>query len=484
MDLSNLTTFLSSLPSQSVFFSIIASVSNGRRLEFETLLTSKASISISISITEFNGTIRGKFDTYYPVLYNYPAFDATLGIDIGAESNRLTTIIASKARNDTILSSPVILKRTGGYGIILISYFLNNYKRFDTSLFVTLDFTTLFPVNNMYIEISDKNTLVYSNKNETINGAINNYNFTIFGNIWNIKLESKQSPEYALAYVSSVVYLTIFVIIMFIVIKRLSHYQEKIRLKIKNEKAILQMVQYVNHEIRNPLSVIKGLLELSIEDIQDLHTGLQYKNETDCILSNLATANSSCDLLKHIVNDILDISKLQENKLVIEKTDINVDQLILELTKILNSKCQEKPSISVEYSNNIDNIFTDKFRLVQIMINIITNAIKFTDSGYIKINLSLVKDSNMPNIDHHKSETSVIITVEDTGRGIRPEQYVNIFAPFEQTESADYIRYGGVGLGMYLCKLLVHRLGGDIGFISELSKGTTFYVILDDGFHQ
>jgi signal transduction histidine kinase len=474
LNLDILTTYLLSLSVDFVFFAMIADVSDVKRSEFETLTLNYT--------TEFNGTIRGVHNNYYPDFYNFPAFNSVLGIDVGAETNRLSVITDSKTLNQSVLSSAIKIKRSGGNGVYIVTPFLNNYNGFNTFLFVTLDLSKLFPLQNVYIDIyNNNNNLLYSNKNVSkTTGSSNTYNFTILENIWNIKLTSEESPDYTLAYVSSIVYILVYFIIMFVVVKSLDYYKAKNRLKIENEKSILQMIQYVNHEIRNPLSVIKGLLELSIDDIQELlPSSSLIENEIPPILSNLYTANSSCDLLKHIVNDILDISKLQENKLLIEKRNIIVKDLVLELTKILNSKVQEKPNISVQYSYQVESIYTDKFRLIQIMINIITNALKFTNTGHIKINISLLENSNFAYL-LPEDKTSIIITVEDTGRGIRPEQYGNIFAPFEQTESADYIRYGGVGLGMYLCKLLIQKLGGSIGFISELSVGTTFYFILND----
>lgn len=235
----------------------------------------------------------------------------------------------------------------------------------------------------------------------------------------------------------------------------------------KNKYVIANtMLGYVNHEIRNPLNCINGLVEITLAQLESGEIQLALPE----IISNLGTAKRACDMLTHIVNDILDLKKINDGKLIINKENVDMENFIYNLRKIINPKLSEKLNLVLIYENpdNITNLNTDYQRLLQILLNLLTNSIKFTNHG--KIILKIEKNDL----------NNVKISVKDTGRGIDKKYYNNIFQPFEQINLTDNLRQGGIGLGLYLCKLIMSALDGTIGFESEVHVGSTFWIILNN----
>lgn len=231
-----------------------------------------------------------------------------------------------------------------------------------------------------------------------------------------------------------------------------------------------QMLGYVNHEIRNPLNGIVGLIQLSTVTLEEI-TKMDYDKklgEVDThvksIISDLSTANRSCSLLTHIVNDILDIRKLEEGKVKLDINDVELDRLLTDVNRIIIPKLNEKPDVKFVclVTNKGLIIKSDYHRLSQLLLNFLTNSIKFTDKGSVSLNVT-------------KKHDAIRFEVVDTGRGIPDDNKTKIFRPFEQTSKGDDTRYGGVGLGLYLCRMLVECMGGTIGFESVYGQGSTFW---------
>ncbi len=232
--------------------------------------------------------------------------------------------------------------------------------------------------------------------------------------------------------------------------------------KIKKMEIANMMLSYINHEIRNPLNIIKGLTEINIYEMDE-----KANKEYEPIVSNLHTVKNACVLLEHIVNDTLDISRITRNKFIVKYSDVDVKYFEQDLMKTFRAKISEKSFIEFKLINNIhlETIHIDEMRVKQILLNFITNAFKFTDSGHIHLRMSTTPEF-------------YIFEVEDTGRGIKKENYNKIFKPYEQLSEMDSLRHGGLGLGLYLCKMIVEVLQGDIYFFSEENKGSTFGIKL------
>lgn len=218
-----------------------------------------------------------------------------------------------------------------------------------------------------------------------------------------------------------------------------------------------EMLGYVNHEIRNPLNCIKGMIEISLLDIEE-------KNDIEIVVKNLKVAQNVVQLLSHIVNDVLDYQKLIDGKMLIINTEININEFESILFNIISSKLSEKPHIKYKFINNgITKINTDESRLIQILLNFLSNSIKFTDIGSVTLTLTSVNNN-------------FVFSVKDTGRGILSTDMDKIFQPYKQTGIIDSLRHGGIGLGLYLCKTLIRLMHGDIGFDSEYNVGSTFWI--------
>ncbi|MCY1720038.1 ATP-binding protein [Prolixibacteraceae bacterium Z1-6] len=217
----------------------------------------------------------------------------------------------------------------------------------------------------------------------------------------------------------------------------------------------------VSHEMRTPVNAIYGLTEQLLKE-----------NKDEKVNEKLGILLKSSKHLKEVVNDTLDFSKIQANKLKITTTDFSPEQIINEILALLKPEASAK---RIDLVYNCKNelpaaLLGDPFRLKQVLINIIGNAIKFTESG----NVTLTAHSNQIS----NNLVSLIFQINDTGIGISEENLELIFDDFVQIES-DYTRkFSGTGLGLSIVKKLVELQKGEISITSELSKGTnvSFYI--------
>ncbi len=212
----------------------------------------------------------------------------------------------------------------------------------------------------------------------------------------------------------------------------------------------------VSHEIRTPMNAIIGFSSfLKDED-----------NTREDIVKFADIISSSGDHLLSLINDIIDISKIDTGQVDIVKTDVNIKRLLHEVQDFFSSFILTKNKTEVELifdfpSSNL-SVYTDEMRLKQILINLISNAVKFTDKGFVKV---LCKPKN----------TFLKFDVIDTGIGISEEKKNVIFERFQQGSPTTEKVYGGTGLGLAIAKACVNLLGGEIDVDSEEGKGAHFY---------
>jgi len=233
----------------------------------------------------------------------------------------------------------------------------------------------------------------------------------------------------------------------------------QLALKARRFEIANMMLGYVNHEIRNPLNCIKGMIEITLMSCEE-NTEI-FSEET---ILNLNSARNACNLLNHIVNDILDIQKITEKKLLIVNTFFNIKSLEKTLYSIIKIKLESNPKLKYFFENQsgLLDLYADESRIVQILINFLTNSIKFTDFGDIRVDLT-------------QENEMVVFSVTDTGRGIEDSDKSKIFEPFVQTGLIDSLRHGGVGLGLNLCDTLIKLMNGSIGFESKIKIGSKFW---------
>lgn len=215
-------------------------------------------------------------------------------------------------------------------------------------------------------------------------------------------------------------------------------------------------VANISHEIRTPLNGIGGMLEL-----------LAREALTDKQLSYLTMAKGSVSTLTVLINDLLDLSKMESGKLDIEYAEFNLVEMVSSVMATMTHKAQEKglflylDCTAVRY----EHLISDPYRLKQVLINLVGNAIKFTKQGYVSLVIKSVQLNEQAQIQ---------VEISDTGIGISPEQKDKLFRPFTQANSSIAKTFGGTGLGLSICKQLVHLLGGEIEVNSQPGQGSTF----------
>ena len=221
----------------------------------------------------------------------------------------------------------------------------------------------------------------------------------------------------------------------------------------------------MSHEIRTPMNAILGFAEV-------LKRG--YDRDSRDSIRYLNTISSSGSHLLNVINDILDLSKVEAGRIEIEIIATPVHSIVHEVVQIMQAKADEK-GILLEYKPTAplpETIETDAGKLKQIITNLIGNAIKFTDKGSVTIDTRLQQGSE---------NSVVVIDVIDAGIGMTAEQATSVFTPFTQADSSITRRFGGTGLGLTISKQFAQALGGDISVESEPGVGSTFSVSVSAG---
>jgi len=230
-------------------------------------------------------------------------------------------------------------------------------------------------------------------------------------------------------------------------------------------RAKSEFISNMSHEIRTPMNAIFGFTGLLENQIQD--SRLTYY---------LKAIKSSGKSLLTLINDILDLSKMEAGKVNLEYSVVEPQSVFKEMEQIFSQKIAEKNlNFLVEIDSNLPGaLLLDEIRLRQILLNLVGNAIKFTDSGYVRLSVEM----RYPQKD--QSSLDLIFSVEDTGTGIAEDQLETIFGAFEQQKGQSHALYGGTGLGLAITKRLVDLMGGESSVESETGKGSKFTVLLKD----
>ncbi|OGG96863.1 MAG: hypothetical protein A2527_00345 [Candidatus Lambdaproteobacteria bacterium RIFOXYD2_FULL_50_16] len=239
---------------------------------------------------------------------------------------------------------------------------------------------------------------------------------------------------------------------------------EMIKAKDRAEEATRAKSEFLanmSHEIRTPMNAILGFAEILKGRIKD-NQSKQY----------LESINASGKNLLALINDILDLSKVEAGKLTLEITPVSIAQVIQDVTQIFSQKIKEKGlELVIEMDPRVPpSLMLDETRLRQVLLNLVGNAIKFTAHGQIKVTVEvLVLTSELVNLR---------FLVQDTGIGLDPQFKSLVFGAFEQSPGQSNANFGGTGLGLAICRRLVSMMGGEIWVESDLGQGCQFYFTL------
>ncbi len=321
-------------------------------------------------------------------------------------------------------------------------------------LFLLVTFTLLKPIRNLSSEI---NTIAESNWQAKLTA---NYVFPEINNIVNAinefidKSESKEKK--VIEEIQGL-------------IDYLSSRNEELEYAKNNaedaNKYKTEFLANTSHEIRTPLNAILGFAEQLLSSETD-ETKRYYLN---------VIKNSGRTLIS-LVNDILDISKIESGRLEISNSPTNFASLVREISDLYSSKALSKGlAFVIDNDPNIpEEMMLDDLRMRQIFINLISNALKFTDSGSITLSTKLLKFKPI------EGKVNILISVKDTGIGVNNEYKKLIFEPFTQQRGQSFRKYGGTGLGLPITKRLVEMMGGRVELESEEGVGSEFKVYLYD----
>jgi len=233
-------------------------------------------------------------------------------------------------------------------------------------------------------------------------------------------------------------------------------------------KAKSKFLANMSHELRTPLNAIIGYSELLLEEAEDLGV--------ESMASDLKRITDSGTHLLNLINDILDISKIEAGRLELFLSEFEVSQ-VMELIESVAIPLGEKNSNQVVFavSNNLGSMYSDETRLRQSLLNLISNACKFTENGTVTISANLTETN---------AGESIAFQVRDTGIGMTEDQLDKVFEEFKQASDDTTSKFGGTGLGLSITKVLVEMMGGELKVESEPGEGTLFTIVLPKKLHE
>ena len=243
--------------------------------------------------------------------------------------------------------------------------------------------------------------------------------------------------------------------------KHCEHLEELVKertAEVDRLKSVFLFLSSMSHELKTPLNSIIGFTGIMLMGMAGEITEEQRQQ--------LTIVKSSARHLLELISDLLDVSKIEAGKVELSLADFGLDEVIREVVEIISPAINEKGLKLIREVPEGITVFSDKRRIKQVLINLINNAVKFTDEGNVNISAKILKDKMLE------------IRITDTGIGIKPEDMNKLFQPFQQIETSSAGTDKETGLGLYLCKKLVTLLGGDISAKSNYGSGSEFTFII------
>ncbi|MDD4369793.1 MAG: transporter substrate-binding domain-containing protein [Anaerostipes sp.] len=436
-------------------------------LSSEKVLISKNELKFTSKSKLHVGIATGSQTMKEVILSEYPNFkisvyDSAEDCFEAVKTGKIAATIQNRYVGDHILENPLYSDLT-----VSSARLLSNQLSIATVDVNPNDSTCSLVNDNLFISIMDRGIQRISteklNKIIIKNTSNSHYKYSI----------SDIIKKYS-TVIMTIGFLVLICITLLIVIQRITKKKNK-ELEKKNDlladavaqadranDAKSQFLSSMSHEIRTPMNAIVGLTNIA----------KKHKRDPEKIDDYLTKIDVSSKVLLNIINDVLDMSAIESNKLKIDKTEFDMKQVLEGISTIYYPQCRNKGikfKMAIDMENEI--LIGDSLRVNQILMNLVSNAYKFTDSdGTIHI---IVKE-----IERREKETFIRFTVSDTGCGMSMKMRERIFQPFEQESAATAKAYGGSGLGLSIAKNLVDIMHGAISVESEKGVGTTFQVDL------
>ncbi|MBC3467517.1 transporter substrate-binding domain-containing protein [Pseudomonas sp. RW10S2] len=258
-------------------------------------------------------------------------------------------------------------------------------------------------------------------------------------------------------------YITLVLITLALVVGLALHARRQRHRALRSEKEKTMFLAVLSHEIRSPMNAILASMELLMQ-----HASLTSESKR-----LLTLASSGAENLLYLLNDVLDISKLEAGRLQLDSSPVDIVQVTRSIVDLLALKANKGVNFNMQVESRIQwRLMLDPHRVGQILHNIISNALKFTDHGHVTVRLSLEVGR------YSERRHLLIIHVEDTGVGIDSAALQNLFRPYSQASAGIARKFGGSGLGLTICGQLVNLMEGSIELESKLGKGTSVTIKL------
>ena len=361
------------------------------------------------------------------------------------------------------MPSAVILTIIIGYFFMLVATAISIYYRpdyFPRRLFsITLDVTTATtiiyysggtasPAFLLYIWLLSSNAIRFGEREVIASQILSIIGFVI------ILIYSADQMAHPIQALFQILTLIIFPVYLYKLMLMKNKVKEQAEAANKTKSEFLANM---THELRTPLSAIIGYSEL-VKDEAESAKHIQYIKDLDKIIT-------SGKHLLSMINGILDISKIEAGKMDVHITDCDLPALLDDIVAMSNQACvKNNVTLNLNFDSMLADIKTDENKLRQSILNILSNAIKFTKNGIINFSVKLFQENN---------SNWLWITVADTGIGMTNEQCKRVFSPFIQADSSSTRNYGGTGLGLSITKNFCELLEGTIQLESQMGKGTT-----------
>ncbi|MCP5326090.1 MAG: CHASE domain-containing protein [Oceanospirillaceae bacterium] len=433
-------------------------------------------------------------EVYFPVYYAYPLLNSekVIGFDLYSEEVRKAVIEKTINTGLAACSAPITLVQSNNQKAFLYlapimiqpnKTGIDNIRGYSLGVMKINDIIE-YALPKVYaekidIEISDisspaEKSLLFKtgSGNSTINNSIK---INVADRIWEINFNIDEQYFYENKDWTSWYILTgglIFIVLLTAFLLILTGITDLVEKEVSNKTLALEEARHkadvssrakseflanMSHELRTPLNGIIGMLTLA------------EKTTDPAKMQNfIGKAQRTSNLLLGIINDILDVSKIEADKLHLEEIPFNLQDILHTTYDMISTTAHLKniQYIQTGQVNGLPTLLGDPLRLQQVLINLLNNAVKFTEKGKISLNFTYA----FPD----KDTVRLIFNIEDSGIGIKTEDLAKLFKPFSQADASTTRKYGGSGLGLVICQHLVRAMGGELSVKSQYGKGSHF----------